>query len=39
MEDCIVLTKCQSIEMPVEGETTKFRSFRENSQNSICDLC
>ena len=29
MEDCIVLTKCQSIEMPVEGETTKFRSFRE----------
>ena len=29
MEDCIVLTKCQSIEMPAEGETTKFRSFRE----------
>ena len=29
MEDCIVLTKCQSIEMPVEGETTKFKSFRE----------
>ena len=29
MEDCIVLTKCQSIEMIVEGETTKFRSFRE----------
>ena len=39
MEDCIVLTKCQSIEMPVEGETTKFRSFQRNSQNSICDLC
>ena len=29
MEDCIVLTKCPSIGMPVEGETTKFRSFRE----------
>ena len=29
MEDCIVLNKCQSIEMPVEGETTKFISFRE----------
>ena len=29
MEDCIVLTECQSIEMPAEGETTKFRSFRE----------
>ena len=29
LEDCIVLTKCQSIEMPVECETTKFRSFRE----------
>ena len=27
--DCIVLPKCQSIEMPVEGGTTKFRSFRE----------
>ena len=29
MIDCVVLTKCQAIEMPVEGETTKFRSFRE----------
>ena len=29
IEYCIVLTKCQSIKMPVEGETTKFRSFRE----------
>ena len=29
MIDCVVLTKCQTIEMPVEGETTKFRSFRE----------
>ena len=28
-EDCIVLTKCQSIELPVEGETTKFKSSRE----------
>ena len=32
MEDCIVLTKCQSIEMPVDGETTKFRSFRETAK-------
>ena len=29
MEDCIVLTKCQAIEMPAEGTVTKFKSFRE----------
>ena len=29
MEDCIVLTKCQAIEMPAEGTLTKFKSFRE----------
>ena len=29
MVDCVVLNKCQAIEMPAEGETTKFRSFRE----------
>ena len=27
--DCMVLTKCQAIEMPVEGECLKFKSFRE----------
>ena len=27
--DCMVLTKCQAIEMPVEGEYSKFKSFRE----------
>ena len=27
--DCMVLTKCQAIEMPAEGEITKFKSFRE----------
>ena len=29
IKDCIVLTKCQAIEMPAEGEVTKFKSFRE----------
>ena len=29
IKDCIVLTKCQAIEMPAEGEITKFKSFRE----------
>ena len=29
MENCIVLNKCQSIEMPAEGTVTKFKSFRE----------
>ena len=29
VEDCIVLTKCQAIEMPAEGTVTKFKSFRE----------
>ena len=28
-EDCMLLTKCQAIEMPAEGEVTKFKSFRE----------
>ena len=27
--DCIVLTKCQAIQMPNEGEVIKFKSFRE----------
>ena len=27
MIDCVVLTKCQAIEMPAEGEITKFRSL------------
>ena len=35
MEDWIVLTKCQSIEMPVEGETTKFRSFKKTVKISF----
>ena len=29
IKDCIVLTKCQAIEMPAEGEVAKFKSFRE----------
>ena len=29
MMDCIVLTKCQAIQMPAEGEVIKFKSFRE----------
>ena len=29
MKDCMVLTKCQAIEMPREGTVTKFKSFRE----------
>ena len=29
MIDCIVLTKCQAIQMPAEGEVIKFKSFRE----------
>ena len=29
MMDCIVLTKCQAIQMPNEGEVIKFKSFRE----------
>jgi len=29
MIDCIVLNGCQAIEMPAEGEITKFKSFRE----------
>ena len=29
MEDCMVLNGCQAIEMPAEGEITKFKSFRE----------
>ena len=29
MIDCIVLTKCQAIQMPNEGEVIKFKSFRE----------
>ena len=29
MLDCIVLTKCQAIQMPAEGEIIKFKSFRE----------
>ena len=29
MMDCIVLTKCQAIQMPAEGEDIKFKSFRE----------
>ena len=29
MIDCVVLTKCQAIEMPAEEEITKFRSLRE----------
>ena len=29
MIDCIVLNGCQAIEMPSEGEITKFKSFRE----------
>ena len=32
MEDCIVLTKCQAIEMPAEGTVTKFKSSRETVQ-------
>ena len=28
-EDCMLLTKCQAIEMPSEGEVIKFKSFRE----------
>ena len=28
-EDCMLLTKCQAVEMPAEGEVTKFKSFRE----------
>ena len=28
-EDCMLLTNCQAIEMPLEGEITKFKSFRE----------
>ena len=28
-EDCMLLTKGQAIEMPAEGEITKFKSFRE----------
>ena len=27
--DCVALTECQAIEMPAEGEFTKFQSFRE----------
>ena len=27
--DCVVLTECQAIEMPPEGEVNKFKSFRE----------
>ena len=27
--DCVALTECQAIEMPAEGEITKFKSFRE----------
>ena len=27
--DCIVLTECQAIQMPAEGEVIKFKSFRE----------
>ena len=27
--DCIVLTECQAIDMPPEGEVIKFKSFRE----------
>ena len=27
--DCVVLTECQAIEMPPEGEVSKFKSFRE----------
>ena len=29
IKECIVLTECQAIEMPAEGEVTKFKSFRE----------
>ena len=29
MIDCIVLNGCQAIEMPAEGEISKFKSFRE----------
>ena len=29
MMDCIVLTKCQAIQMPNEGEVIKFKSIRE----------
>ena len=29
MMDCIVLTKCQAIQMPAEGEVIKFKTFRE----------
>ena len=29
MMDCIVLTKCQAIQMPNEGEVIEFKSFRE----------
>ena len=29
MKDCMVLTKCQAIEMPSKGTVIKFKSFRE----------
>ena len=33
--DCMVLPKCQAIEMPVEGECLKFKSFRKTIKISF----
>ena len=35
MIDCIVFTKCKAIEIPTEGEITKFKSFRETVKISF----
>ena len=32
MMDCIVLSKCQAIQMPYEGEVIKFKSFPRDSE-------